>query len=134
MGIPVNYEHKFTAVEREYLESRGMQYKVVENDRIFGTKSEPEVDKKLGLAKGTPVELAQPDGPVGLPVNPQGPLNENDDEGDEIDGDIIEFVDPLTVPQLKEELDDRKVDYPSDAKKAELQDLLVNAMQDERDG
>jgi len=132
MGIPINYNHKFTKVEREYLESRGMQYKVVENDRIFNAESKPEVDEKNGMVKGTPVEPAQPDGPVGLPINPQGPLNEDGD--DSIDEDIIEYVESLKVAELKEELDDRKVDYPSDAKKDDLAELLVNAMQDERDG
>lgn len=121
MGIAYDESKKFTPEIREYLETHGMAYKVVENDRIFAEESKPEVDEKLGLVKGVDP------GPM------QGKSAADDDEDDEIDEDIIEYVEGLKVDELKSDLDDRKVDYPSDAKKADLQNLLANAMQDERD-
>jgi len=36
-------------------------------------------------------------------------------------------LDTLTVEKLKEELKNRKIDFPKNAKKKDLQDLLINS-------
>ena len=36
-------------------------------------------------------------------------------------------INNLTVEQLKEELDNRKIEFPKNAKKKELQDLLIKS-------
>ena len=36
-------------------------------------------------------------------------------------------INNLTVEKLKEELKNRKIDFPKNAKKKELQDLLINS-------
>lgn len=132
MGIAYDENKKFTPEIREYLQTHGMAYKVIENDRIFGEVPEPEVDDKLGLTKGVDPEPMQgADGRQGWDVNE--PRDTDDGDDGEIDDDIVEYVEGLKVDELKSDLDDRKVDYPSDAKKADLQGLLANAMQDERD-
>ena len=37
------------------------------------------------------------------------------------------YLDSLTVEKLKEELKIRKIDFPKNAKKKDLQDLLINS-------
>ena len=48
-------------------------------------------------------------------------INENNKNFNEID------LNSLTVDKLKEELKNRKIDFPKNAKKKDLQELLINS-------
>lgn len=61
-------------------------------------------------------------------------FDSRDEYDSDIDDDIAEEVTSLKVDELKKRLDKEKVEYPSGAKKDELQDKLAVALQDKRDG
>lgn len=71
--------------------------------------------------------------PGAYPV-PEGFFAERDEYDSDIDEDIAEEVTSLKVDELKARLDKAKVEYPSDDKKADLQDKLAIHLQDKRDG
>ena len=66
--------------------------------------------------------------------NTQNIINEQDQEKNKNENEQINAkfwngidLDTLTVEKLKEELKNRKIDFPKNAKKKDLQDLLINS-------
>ena len=55
--------------------------------------------------------------------------NKNENENEQINAKFWNGIDidTLTVEKLKEELKNRKIDFPKNAKKKDLQDLLINS-------
>lgn len=61
-------------------------------------------------------------------------FNGRDEDDSDIDEDIANDVTSLKVPELRERLKSENVEFPSDAKKEELQDRLAIHLQDKRNG
>ena len=62
-------------------------------------------------------------------INDNGNQKEEEQENDDENNKIWNGLDlnTLTVDKLKEELKNRKIDFPKNAKKKDLQDLLINS-------
>jgi hypothetical protein len=159
MGREINHEHRYTDEEREYLESRGQSYRIVQNERIYGKpgdEAEPEEPgrnpdsenaKKL-IEEQRAANEEQAKSVIGKPyVDPAPTVTTGDDQlkavdsvddalGDEsIDPDIVSYVDGMTIAQLKKALDDEEppIKYKASAKHDELAEDYANVLQDKRD-
>ena len=62
-------------------------------------------------------------------INDNGNQKEEEQENDDENNKIWNGLDlnTLTVDKLKEELKNRKIDFPKNAKKKDLQELLINS-------
>lgn len=142
MGRLVDFDRPLSDEDKEYLRSRGRGGEILANERQFGEGGEgespenPKYDLEARAAATHDVGGALLPGQVldhdtGRVV----PLSEfsdgSPDEGD-VDDDIVEEIEGLTVPELKERLDEEGVEYESSAKKADLQDTLAIHMHNQR--
>jgi len=62
-------------------------------------------------------------------INNEQDQDKNKNENEQINAKSLNGIDldTLTVEKLKEELKNRKIDFPKNAKKKDLQDLLINS-------
>ncbi len=124
MGIKIDHDHKYTKREREYLETHGWAYKVKENDRRFPDPVDDDEEPSANPPDDHSVEPVKGNEDDG---NPEPPLS--------IDEDITEYVASFkNMDDLKEELDEREAEYPKDAHRPELERILAEDMQIERNG
>lgn len=131
MGIQINYGHKFTQEERDYLRGRSFGYMVDENDRIYGSSDDEEPEAPAAEDHSDENDDETSDG------DSAGQDSDDDDEDeneDVIDQDIADRVSTMTIAEIKKDLDGRKVDHKGATKHDELATILANVLQDERDG
>lgn len=152
MGRYIDPNKPFTKEDKEFLESRGRGYQIVENERRFGVDGEsvPEDHEAEGLPPvneqfshnsrgeasvdlgGAPIVLGPDTGRVAVREN--GVYGEGEEVPDDsIDDDIVEKVEAMNVAELKAELDELGVEYDKKALKEELQNELANTLQDKKD-
>ena len=142
MGRVINFDGPLSDEDKEYLRSRGRGHEIDANDRQFGEGGEgaDPVNVKYDLAAreaadydvgGAPLPGRVLDHDTGRVI----PLSEftdgSPDEGD-VDDDIVEEVEALNVAELKARLNKEKVEFPSNANKADLQDALAIHLHDKR--
>jgi hypothetical protein len=142
MGRLIDFNAPLSDEDKEYLISRGRGHEIDANDRQFGEGGEgaDPVNVKYDLEAraaathdvgGAPLPGQILDHDTGRVI----PLSEFSDgapdEGD-VDDDIVEEVESLTVAELKERLRKEKVEFDSQANKAELQDALAIHLHDKR--
>lgn len=110
--------------DKEYLATRADGNEIIRvNEALFGHLSDEEKDAVTEQGK------ADADEDEAAAKRQQ----ELDDSIPEYDEDVLEQVAPLNVEELKLRLKDEGVKIPSDAKKEDLQDLLLDALQDKKD-
>jgi hypothetical protein len=141
MGRLIDFSQPLSDEDKEYLQSRGRGDEIAANDRQFA-EGAPEGIQKFDTdvrdsadydVGGAPLPGRTLDVDTGR-VIPLSDFSEGTpDEGD-VDDDIVEEVESLNVAELKARLDKEKVEYESNAKKADLQDALAIHLHDKRHG
>jgi hypothetical protein len=120
------YTHAYTAEEVAHLEMRSRRTDLDINRQLFPENYavEPELSVAQAL-NNLPGEFVEGHPVDDYPKNQGGPVHCNgfDDAPD----DVKEEIQPLTVEELKAELDAIKVPYEKGAHKSKLRDLLAVA-------
>jgi HeH/LEM domain len=144
MGRLIDFNAPLSDEDKEYLRNRGRSSEIDANERQFAeggegadavnpkfdTEARAQADYDVG---GAPLPGSILDVDTGRVVPRQSLGDGVPDEGD-VDDDIVDEVEALTVPELKQRLDKEKVEYESNAKKADLQDALAIHLHDKRHG
>lgn len=154
MSKTIDHEQQYSEEDRAYLLSRGKGYLIEQNERIFGKPGEkaPEepgadpdaVNAKAAIAAQREADAAQAKTVVGEPSRLSGPAVDasgdqldaadgTDQDDDELDEDITDYAESLTVKELKEKLDADEVEYDKNDLKDDLVLLYAMTLQDRRD-
>ncbi len=150
MGRYISPDQPMSDEDKAFLRKRSRGDEVVENERRFPPGESPAPHEEAGympnkvgydyLAQAEKTEDAGgrqieriPTDDRGLPILPEFGYDNTapEDEGDDIDDDILAKVLDYTVAELKAEL--KKIGEKTDGNKDELIDRLANALQDKRD-
>ena len=158
MSKEIDHDARYSAEDIEYLESRGQYGRIEQNARIYGKIGDPEPEepgrnpesentKEAIEAAEAAAEAARKSvvGEVAPVPEPQvvlgsgglsaadSPKQGSEDEDGEIDDDIAEHAQGLTVAELKAKLGEAEVEFDSKAKHDDLAIEYANYLQDQRD-
>lgn len=149
MGRLIDLNQPLSEEDKEYLYSRSRGHQVRQNERRFGVDGTEELDgENAGIEPVNPYFDADVRNAATLDIGggkltpDTGREYERDngvyDKGTEpepetIDDDISEEVAGYTVPELEEKLKELEVEFDSKDLKEDLQELLANKLQDDRD-
>jgi len=123
MSKVIDHEHRYTEEEEDYLRSRAQEHLIAINHRVFPEEGDDEEPT------GTPQSIANDlgtggEGETGHVV--KSTIGDQQVSGfDDAPDDVKSEVEPMTATQIKEELDALGVEYPGNASKAELRDILA---------
>ena len=147
MGRYINPDQPMSDEDKKFLCARSRGDEVIENERRFPVGGQPEPHESAGYmpvkegydyltqaqkmedAGGLPIDPIPTD-EKGIPVLPEYGYD-IDEDGDDLDDDILEKVLGMNVEELKAEL--KKLDLKTSGNKDELVDRLANGLQDQRD-
>src|SRR5262245_50619970 len=122
MSRTVNHEHRYTDEEENYLISRAQEHLVATNHRIFPKPEDSE--EPSGTPQSIANQLVGGEGDTGHVV--KSTIGELQVSGfDDAPEDVQAEVKPLTVAQLKDEIEALGVEHPDGASKDDLRDILA---------
>jgi len=108
MGRQIPTDRPLSDEDRAFLKLWSREEEIVKHDELFPPGSKPK------------------------PAPAQQVIEEDDEEGVDVDSDISDYVESLKVAELREALKAKEIDYDHDAKRDELIASLAIGLQDKR--